>query len=380
MHRWMLRRLYHTAELNASTLTIQKTTHPKHKVPLEQLTFGQTFSDHMLEVKWTVKEGWGRPLISAYHPLVLDPSASVFHYSIGCIEGMKVYKDQDGNPRLFRPMMHLDRLNRSAARVALPNFDTAQLLECIKAFVKLDKDWIPNERGYSLYLRPTMIGIQSILGFGRSDTALLFVIGSPVGSYHHLGFKPIKLYVDDLYVRTWPKGTGDTKVGCNYAASVLGQKIAADHGCKDMIWLFGPDLEMTETGTMSIFVFFENEKGHRELVTSPLNGLILPSVTRDSVLTLCRQWGEFEVSERPWTLHELLTALENHRVLEMFGCSTAQILTRIHKLVWKDQELEIPSLPYSPSANQETLMQKLFNQIVDIQHGYIPHDWSFRVD
>jgi branched-chain amino acid aminotransferase len=147
-------------ELSASRLTIEKVAAPKPLVPLKDLVFGKTFTDHMLTVNWTDKEGWLDPKIHAYSKISLDPSAIVFHYGMECFEGMKAYKDKAGNIRLFRPDMNAKRLWKSAHRLALPTFDQAAFLELLKQLMKVEDRWIPNERGYSVYIRPTMIGTQ----------------------------------------------------------------------------------------------------------------------------------------------------------------------------------------------------------------------------
>jgi branched-chain amino acid aminotransferase len=361
--------LYTTSgsDLDASKLTIHKTLCPQKKPPYEQLVFGRTFSDHMLEVNWTLRDGWYAPIISPYHCLSLEPSASVLQYSLECFEGMKAYKDRQHRIRLFRPMMNMNRLNMSAARLNLPTCNGMQLLECIKMLLKLDHEWIPQQYGYSLYLRPTLIGTQCALGV--------------VGSYFQTGlFKPIKLYTDTNFVRAWPGGTGDVKVGSNYGLTVLAQRRAQERGCQQMLWLFGPDLEVTEAGNMNLFMFWINEQGRKELITAPLDGTILPGVTRDSVLTLCRQWKEFDVSERKWTLGQLLIALKEARVLEIFGTGTAGIITPIRGLVYLNQELEVPLNLSTSSSKLGALSSRLLETIMAIQYGDLPHEWSVLVD
>ncbi len=170
--------------------------------------------------------------------------------------------------------------------------------------MKIEKDWIPNKKGYSLYVRPAAIGTQPALGLATSHMSKLFVILSPVGPYYPTGFKPVKLWSDEVNVRAWPGGTGGNKLGSNYAGTILPQAEAAARGYQQILWLFGPDHQITEVGSMNMFVFLVNEKGERELVTAPLDGTILPGITRDSVLALCRNWGEFKVSERKITMGE----------------------------------------------------------------------------
>jgi branched-chain amino acid aminotransferase len=307
------------AELSRAALTITPTTSPKPKLPPAQLTFGATFSDHMLRVHWTAAEGWGAPAITPYGQICLDPSAVVFHYGLECFEGMKAYKDRAGLLRLFRPDMNMRRLAKSCHRLTLPTFHEGELLECIKELVRRDRDWVPEARGYSLYLRPTAIGTQTSLGVGPSNRAMLFVIASPVGPYYKTGFAAVSLYATKEFVRAWPGGTGDSKVGGNYAPGIRPQIQVAQQGYAQNLWLFGPQDNITEVGTMNLFLLWTNEQGQRELVTPPLDGTILPGVTRDSILALARGWGEFEVSERPITMPQVVQALKEKRVHEMFG-------------------------------------------------------------
>jgi branched-chain amino acid aminotransferase len=167
----------------------------------------------MLTVDWDSEKGWHQPAIVPHGPLKIDPAAPVLHYAIECFEGMKAYVDKQNKVRLFRPDKNMERLNRSTTRLALPTVNGNQLLECLKKLLKVDKSWIPNERGYSLYIRPTVIGNSPSLGVGASNHALLYIILAPVGPYYPEGFKPVKLLADERYVRAWPGGTGDAKIG-----------------------------------------------------------------------------------------------------------------------------------------------------------------------
>jgi branched-chain amino acid aminotransferase len=211
------RRFYSTEKLpqiQSNLIQIQRTKSPKKLEANKDLVFGKSFTDHMLSVKWNASKGWQAPLIQPYGPISLEPSAVVFHYSMECFEGMKAYKDKKGNIRLFRPDMNMKRLNSSCSRLTLPTFDEKELLQCIKSLVKLDERWIPQERGYSLYIRPTVIGTQQTLGVGPSSEALLFVIMSPVGPYYKTGFNAVSLLADPSNVRAWPGG--EFKLLCEF--------------------------------------------------------------------------------------------------------------------------------------------------------------------
>ncbi|KAH0394152.1 branched-chain-amino-acid aminotransferase, partial [Aureobasidium melanogenum] len=277
--------------IDTSKLTITKTTTPKELIPNDELVFGKHFTDHMLSLEWTATDGWQAPRITPYQNLSLDPATCVFHYAFECFEGMKAYKDDKGNVRLFRPDKNMARLNRSSARIALPKFDSKAMIDLIAKFVKTDERFIPAARGYSLYLRPTMIGTQRTLGVGPPGSALLYAIASPVGPYYPTGFKAVSLEATTYAVRAWPGGVGNSKLGANYAPCIVPQMQAASRGFHQNLWLFeeGGEEWVTEVGTMNLFAAIINKDGKKELMTAPLDGTILEGVTRDSILELARE-------------------------------------------------------------------------------------------
>lgn len=360
----------------SSALQQKLTTNGKPKPANKDLVFGKEFSDHMLEVHWTREKGWGAPLISPYHKLELDPACNVLHYSLECFEGMKAYRDKNNKIRLFRPDKNMDRLLRSSQRLALPSFDKDELLNCIKSLLKVDKEWIPNEKGYSLYIRPTCIGTQASLGVGPSNSAMIFVICSPVGPYYKTGFNPVKLLADTRYARAWPGGTGDAKVGANYAPTIVPQLDAMKHGCSQVLWLFGDNHQVTEVGTMNLFMFWKNEAGENELITAPLDGTILHGVTRASILELARSWGEFKVTEKPFTMSQIEAAAREKRIYEMFGAGTAAIVSPVSGISYQGRDINIPL----ELGNSGKLTKRFMDTILGIQYGEIPSDWSVVVD
>jgi branched-chain amino acid aminotransferase len=359
---------------------VHKTTNPKPLIPNKDLVFGHAFSDHMFEVDWQSDKGWINPQIKPYQPIALDPSASVFHYAFCCFEGMKAYKGSKGEIRLFRPDLNMARLNRSAERIALPTFENEQLVESIKQLIKIDERWIPSEKGYSLYLRPTLIGTQEFIGVAPSNRAKLFVIASPVGPYYKTGFKAVSLLATSSFIRAWPGGTGNAKIGGNYAPGIKPQIHAIGQNCAQNLWLFGPEEYLTEVGTMNCFVYWKNEAGEVELVTPPLDGTILPGVTRQSILELAKSWGEFKVSERAITIHDIRKALKEKRLLEMFGSGTACIVSPIKEIVHNNESLQIPLDPNDANSQAGPLTTKFNNTILSIQNGEIPSEWSVVVE
>ncbi|KAH6608568.1 branched-chain amino acid aminotransferase [Trichoderma cornu-damae] len=365
--------------LDASRLTVEETKTPKTLSKPETLVFGREFTDHMLAVEWTKADGWLEPRITPYQNLSLDPATCVFHYSFECFEGMKAYKDKDGGVRLFRPDKNMARLNKSAARIALPTFESAAFVELISKLVKLDSRFIPAQRGYSLYLRPTLIGTQSTLGVSAPGSALLYVIASPVGPYYPTGFKAVSLEATNYAVRAWPGGVGDNKLGGNYSPCIIPQQEAASRGFQQNLWLFGEEEYVTEVGTMNMFVALKDKvTGQRELVTAPIDGTILEGVTRDSVLQLARERlapEGWKVSERKYTMKELAEASKEGRLLEAFGTGTAVIVSPVRKISWKG---ELVDCGLKETEESGEIARKVKEWIEAIQYGEVEHEWSVK--
>jgi len=359
------------SSFKASNTVITLTDH-KGTMPPPPLGFGRYFADHMLTINHEAVDGWTTPKISPYGPLPLMPSAVVFHYGLSCFEGMKAYYGVDKKIRLFRPELNMKRLQKSSARLALPEFDGPEFLECIKKLVQLDREWVPKNMGESLYIRPTHIGTTAILGVGPSRNSCLFVINSPVGAYFEKGFKPVSLIVDTRYTRAWPGGTGDTKAGANYAQTILPQSLAK--GYDQCLWVFGDKHVVTEAGTMNFFMHWKNEQGVEELVTPPLDGTILEGVTRQTVLDLTRKWGEFQVSERLLTMSDVVKAINEKRVTEMFCAGTAATICAIAKIGYKGVDYEIP---VAGADGIGKLGRRISDAIFDIQYGVTKdHPWA----
>jgi branched-chain amino acid aminotransferase len=291
---------------------------------------------------------------------------------------MKAYKDKKGQIRLFRPDKNMARLNKSSERIALPTFDGDALIKLIGEFVRLDSRFIPDARGYSLYLRPTMIGTQNTLGVGPPGSALLFVIASPVGPYYPTGFKAISLEATDYAVRAWPGGVGDKKLGANYAPCIVPQLKAASRGFQQNLWLFGEEEYVTEVGTMNLFIALKNkETGQKELVTAPLDGTILEGVTRDSVLALARERlvpEGWTVSERKVRMSEVAEASEEGRLIEVFGAGTAAIVSPVRTISYRGKMVDC-GLKKNEEAGEIALQMK--NWIEGIQYGDEEHPWSY---
>lgn len=292
---------------------------------------------------------------------------------------MKAYKDSSGRIRLFRPDQNMARFNKSSSRIALPTFEPNALISLISKLVTLDERFIPCARGYSLYLRPTMIGTQRTLGVGPPGSALLYVIASPVGPYYPTGFKAVSLEATDYAVRAWPGGVGDRKLGANYAPCIVPQLEAAKRGFQQNLWLFGEDEKVTEVGTMNFFAVLRHENGQNELCTAPLDGTILEGVTRESVLDLARERlvpEGWKVSERYVTMAELARAADEGRLVEAFGSGTAAVVSPIRKISWRGRLVEC-GLRDDEEAGVTALRMK--NWMEEIQYGEEDHPWSILI-
>ncbi|XP_061494414.1 branched-chain-amino-acid aminotransferase, cytosolic isoform X1 [Rhineura floridana] len=359
----------------AADLIITPSTTFKEKPDPNGLVFGTVFTDNMLFIEWSLTSGWEKPHIKPLENLSVHPAISALHYAVELFEGMKAYRGVDGKIRLFRPGLNMDRMLRSALRATLPGFDKGELLECIRKLVAVEQEWVPYSTSASLYIRPTLIGTEPSLGVKKPSKALLYVILSPVGPYFSSGsFNPISLWADPKYVRAWKGGTGDCKLGGNYGSSIYAQREAMELGCQQVLWLYGDDHQITEVGTMNLFLYWRNEDGEEELATPPLDGIILPGVTRQSILDLAGTWGEFKVSERYITMSNLRAALKDNRVKEMFGAGTACVVCPISTILYLGENLHIPTMENGPQ-----MATRFLNQLGDIQYGREDSEWTIVV-
>uniref|UniRef100_A0A668VS79 branched-chain-amino-acid transaminase n=1 Tax=Oreochromis aureus TaxID=47969 RepID=A0A668VS79_OREAU len=305
---------------------------PALKTKPHVVDFGTVFTDHMLTVEWSVTEGWQAPFIRPLANLSLHPACSSLHYGIQLFEGFKVYRGDDSRLRLFRPMLNMSRMANSAKRACLPAFDQTELLECIRRLVEIDQDWVPRSDSASLYIRPTFISTEPSLGVKRPGRALLYVILCQAGSYFNSEADAISLWADPKYTRAWKGGTGDCKMGGLHNSpqnQVLHQRVQENISKKLIFLLF---LIISN----NVFLFLIEE----ELATPPLDGIILPGITRRSILELTRKWGEFKVTERYLTMSQLCSALKQQQVKEMFGSGTACMICPIGHIVYLGEVLQ----------------------------------------
>ncbi len=352
-------------------IRIEKTTNPK---PLpdkdDPLVFGTIFTDHMFIMNYETGKGWHDPRIVPYGEISLEPSAMVFHYGQEMFEGLKAYKADDGRILLFRPDKNIERANNTNRRICIPEIDPDDFLQAIQEIVSVDRAWIPEKPGTSLYIRPFIIATDPFLGVRPSDTYMFIIILSPVGPYYPEGLDPVKIWIEDEYVRAVKGGIGEAKTGGNYVASLASQVKAHDEGYSQVLWLDGVERKyIEEVGAMNIFF-----KISGKVVTPMLNGSILPGVTRNSCIALCKEWG-YPVEERRISVQELFEAAENGTLEECWGTGTAAVISPVGHLRWEEKVLQIRDGGIGP------LSQKLYDTVTGIQLGRIegPEGWVVEV-
>ena len=335
------------------------------------LGFGTIFTDHMLVMNYKEGEGWGAPYIQPYQPLILDPAAMCLHYGQMIFEGLKCFRRSDGGLQLFRPRDNFERMNRSNARMCIPALDVDVALESLKELLRLEQDWVPHTHGTSLYIRPTIIASEPHLGVRPGKEYIYFVILGPVGAYYPEGFNPVKIRVEDEYVRASTGGVGEAKTAGNYAASLLAAEKAHEEGYTQVLWLDGVERKyVEEVGTMNMLFLIDDE-----LVTPPLGGTILPGITRNTVLQMVKELGKYNVSERRITIDEVMTAAKNGRLKEAFGSGTAAVISPVSQIVYKGESAKVGDGGTGPLA------RTLFDEITAIQYGdkEDAHGWVVRV-
>lgn len=340
--------------------------------PTNDFGFGNKFANRMFSQKYSLEKGWHDARIGPYENFSLPPSTAVFHYAQEIFEGTKAYRRADGHINLFRPWENMKRFNNSARRMSMPQVDEEEHLNAIIKLIELEHDWVPNVPGASLYIRPTMIGIDPALGVHASSTYLHYVIVGPVGAYFKEGFNPVSVYISDTYRRAVRGGVGDAKTGGNYAASLYVGEQARQKGYSQVLWLDAIEGRyVEEVGAMNICFVYEGKK----IVTPPLTGSILPGVTRKSVITLGRDL-DYEVAEEPIDVYEMLADIERGKVTEVFGCGTAAVIAPVGKFGLKDKE-------YVVNDYQVGLVAKhLYDELTGIQYGRLPDrfNWTLTIE
>lgn len=343
------------------TLTTNKKAKPTDE---SQLGFGKLFTDHMFIMDYSNGE-WKDARIVPYGPIPLDPSASCFHYGQEVFEGMKAYVGPNKETFLFRPEENFKRLNISNERLCIPQIDVDFAVNALSELVNIDKDWIPKAKGTSLYIRPFIIGCDPFLGVHPAAEYMFIIILSPVGAYYSSGLNPVKILVEDKYVRAVRGGMGFAKTGGNYAASLKAQDDAK--GFSQVLWLDGVDRKyIEEVGAMNVFFVIGDE-----IITPELQGSILPGITRKSSIELLKLWG-LNVVERRLSIDEVIEASKSGQLKEMFGTGTAAVISPVGELNYKGETIIIGDNKIGE------LSQRLYDAMTSIQLGTAEDPLSWR--
>ena len=336
----------------------------------DNLVFGATFTDNMFVMDYDNGE-WKNAIIRKYEDFSISPAAMSLHYGQAIFEGLKAYIQDDGKIAIFRPDKNFERMNNSATRLCMPTFDIDFVMDALTKLIKIEKDWIPTQPGYSLYIRPFMIATEPAVGVRPSNQYKFFIILSPVGPYYSQGFKPVPIYATRDYVRAVRKGVGDCKCAGNYAAGLKAQAEAKAEGYSQVLWLDAIEQKyIEEVGTMNLFIRFKDE-----VATARLTGSILPGVTRMSAIQVLKDWG-YNVNERDVSIDEVFEANESGNLLEVFGTGTAAVISAVSKIKLDDKMIQ-----FSDDEPGE-LSKKLYKEITDIQYGRIEdrYGWIKNVD
>lgn len=357
--------------MTVQTIEVRLSESKKDKPVAEELQFGKVFTDHMFIADYSEAKGWTDHRVVPYEPLTIDPAAIVFHYGQTVFEGLKAYLSKDGKIRLFRPDQNMRRMNQSSARLCMPQIDEDLALEALKQLLIVDKDWIPKAEGTSLYIRPFMIATEPYLGVAPSTKYRFMIILSPVGSYYKEGIHPVKILVENEYVRAVAGGTGTAKTAGNYAASLKAQEVAGQKGYSQVLWLDGVEKKyIEEVGSMNVFF-----KINGEVITPVLNGSILEGITRKSIIQLLNHWN-IPVIERKISMEELKEAHATGALEEAFGTGTAAVISPIGEFNWQDEKFVVNE------GKTGELSKQLYDTLTGIQTGTVedPFDWILEVD
>jgi len=351
-------------------IEINQTTEPKQKPDQDHLVFGKNFTDHMFVMDYTLEKGWHDPRIEPYTPFTLDPASMVFHYGQAVFEGLKAFKTEDGEVQLFRPEKNAQRFNLSNERMSMPTINEEFFVKAIQTLVELDKDWVPDREGSSLYIRPYIMATEPCLGVRPSHQYIFAIILSPVGAYYSEGINPVNILVENNFVRAVRGGTGIAKTSGNYAASLKAQIQANDVKCAQVLWLDGVERKyIEEVGSMNVFF-----KINGEIITPQLNGSILEGITRNSVIHLLKEWN-IPITERRISIEEVIEASKNGTLEEAFGTGTAAVISPIGGLHYNG-ELHVIN-----QGKTGGLSKQVYDTVTGIQYGKMadPFGWTVKI-
>jgi branched-chain amino acid aminotransferase len=309
-----------------------------HNIP-----FGKLYSDHMFIADY--KDGqWQSPRIVPFQNISMSPANMTLHYAITIFEGMKAYKNDEGEVLLFRPEMNAKRLNISAERMCIPDVPESLFMEGLTQLIDLDRNWVPNAPNTSLYVRPFVFSTDEYIGIRPAESFRFMIITCPVGAYYSA---PVKVKIETKFSRAFEGGTGFAKTGGNYASGLYPAKLAKAKGFDQLVWTDGKSHEfIEESGTMNVMFVINNT-----LITSQTSGTILKGITRDSVLTLARDWG-MKVEERNVSVKEVVEAAKNGTLQEAFGVGTAATIAHIAQIGFEDEVYELGAIESREFSNR----------------------------
>ncbi len=339
--------------------------------------FGRYFTDHMVRILWTEVRGWHDPALVPFESLAMNPASNVLHYGQSIFEGLKAYRHPDGSVATFRPERNATRFRSSARRLAMPELPEELFLTSIEVLLRQDHEWVPNGRDRSLYLRPFMFSTEVGLGVRPANQYSYLVLASPAGPYFPQGVKPVSVWLCDDYVRAAPGGTGEAKCAGNYAASLVAQAEALEHGCDQVVWLDAAEHRwVEEMGGMNLFfVHGAGAGGRPRLLTPELTGALLPGITRDTLLTLAADQG-YDMVEGRISTDEWQAGCESGEITEVFACGTAAVITPVGTVKARDRSWRVADGTPGP------VTMRLRDQLLDIQTGRAPdpHDWVRKIN
>ena len=333
---------------------------------MDHLPFGKYFTDHMLEADYENGE-WKSVEIKPYQPLLLEPSLAALHYGQAIFEGIKAFKNESGEPFIFRPLENFKRFNLSAARMDMPAVPEEIFIEGMRRLIKLDQNWIPARKDHSLYIRPFMFATDAMLGVKPSSTYKFMIILSPTGPYHAA---PMKIFVEEKYTRAAPGGVGFSKNAGNYGGSLLAATEAKKMGYDQVLWTDAFEHHwLQEVGMMNVFFLINN----KAVTPSLEEGTILAGITRDSVMTLLGEMG-IPVEERRISIDEVMDAYKKGELQEVFGTGTAAIISMIKELRYRDTIMEF-------DVEKWKVCKEVKQRLTDIRSGKLPdsHHWMMKI-
>ena len=352
-----------------ATLDINITKAERSKlndIPKDNFPFGKYFTDHMLEADYEDGE-WKNVEIKPYQPLLISPSLAALHYGQAIFEGIKAYKDPQGNVGIFRAMDNYRRFNLSAARMRMPAVPEEIFIEGMRQLIALDKNWIPDREDHALYIRPFMFSTDEVIGVKPSDTYKFMIILSPTGPYYAA---PMRIYVEENYTRAAAGGIGYVKAAGNYGASMLPTAKAKEQGYDQVLWTDAFEHKyVQEIGTMNVFFIIDNVA-----VTPGLeSGTILAGVSRDSAIVVLKEMG-YHVEERAVSIDEIIGAHKAGKLKEVFGTGTAATVSMIRELKYKDYVIDFDVEKWQAAP-------ELKKRLSDIREGKAvdTHNWMLKV-